>query len=349
VTLAQIRATVATSRDRIHSIYYEAENEGRSLMTPKGVVRRIRTTAAIAPFRRYLEVIHLPLGLDWEDDVDWERTFLTPDNLTIFWVNQRKVLTSSKDANPAQNFKLGPVFNEFFMECTGWWPPGERAEGRRDWAPPPQAVHIILGRADLRLKPGLETVGGHPCAVVSTPDDLDTLWFDVSRGCALVRRHTTNPAERLHACYVNDSFREVAPGVWLPWELSRVAHRGPSPGEIPNDDLLVSTRATRRITSLRINDVPEETFLCRSPPPGTGVETRDNVNGSYMIPGGTDLLDVSVRIGQKILQLRPDYTHIPDKKWGVTRTVGAASGAAAVVILLWVAVRYFRRSPAPGG
>src|SRR5438093_99108 len=76
-TLAQIRANFAAARARIHSLAYESDNDGRSLQTPAGVVRRFRTNAAIAPYRRYLEVVHLASGLDWDDDPDWERTFLT--------------------------------------------------------------------------------------------------------------------------------------------------------------------------------------------------------------------------------------------------------------------------------
>jgi len=354
-TLAQIRATFAAARDRIHSLYVETENEGRSLQTPKGVVRRFRSTVAVAPYRRYVEVLHLIPGLDWEDDPRWEQTFLTPGHLVVFWVNRRSALTSTKAADPSQNDKLKGVFYDYFLECTGWWPPGETGDGRPGWAPPPRSVHVVLGRTDLRLKGGLETVGGSRCAVVSTPDGLDTFWFDVDRGCALVQRHLTNPDARLHTCYVNTSFREVAPGVWLPWELRRVAHRGRSPGEIPDDELLVFMRATSRVRSLRVNDVPEETFHFQ-PPPGTGVNNRDRKDEDFVTPGGTDLLDNSVRIGQKILRLHAAQSPPHEEQWGVVWPFGVGLGAVAVGLAAWLVVRRLRHGhtrrlnlpPSPG-
>jgi hypothetical protein len=356
-TLEQIRATFAAARARVHSLSFVADNDGRSLHTPAGVVRRFRTTAAIAPYRRYVEVVHLVPGLDWEDDPEWERSFLTPGHLTVFWVNRRAALVSTKEANPGQNPKLRPVLYEYFLEGTGWWPPEEAGEGRTDWAAPPaQAVHVVLGRTDLRLRKGLERVGGSRCAVVATPDGLDTLWLDVDRGCALVRRHLTNPKERLHACYTNASFREVVPGVWLPWELRRVAHRGRSPGEVPDDELLVFLRATRHIRKLRVNDVPEETFHFQ-PPPGTAFNNEDRNGANYATPGGIDLLDNSVRIGRKILRLRAAQSPAHEEQGGVVWPVAGVLAGAAVGLAAWLAVRRRRGqararrlsvSPGPG-
>src|SRR5262249_12612317 len=152
--------------------------------------------------------------------------------------------------------------------------------------------------------------------------------------------------ERLHTCYRNDSFREVAPGVWLPWEQSRVAHRGPTPGEIPDDELLVFLRATSRVRNLRVNDVPEETFTFR-PPPGTAVTPTDKKGGEFVTPGGVDLLDQSARTGGKILRLRAAGPPPPDKMRHVFWPLTGTLAGTAVVVGLWLAVRGRRRASAP--
>jgi len=313
---------------------------------------RYRSTAAIAPYRRYYESVHFVPGLDWEEDPELTRTFLTLGRLDIFWPNKRASVTSAKDANPGPNRKIWPVFCDHYMECTGWWPPGEAAQAPRDWAPaPPQAVHVRLSRADLHLKEGLETVAGCRCAVVSDPDGLDTLWFDVDRGCALVQRHMADHKNHLHGCYTNSSFREVAPGVWLPWEVRRVIHRGRSPGENP-DDHQVLFSATRRISKLRVNDVADETFIFR-PPPGTGISDQDRKDNDFVTPGGIDFLDQTVRSSQKILRVHAAQSPPHDEKGGVAWSAAGILAGAAVGIVVWLAIRRYRgqarrMSMAPG-
>src|SRR5207302_1361055 len=147
-----------------------------------------------------------------------------------------------------------------------------------------------------------------------------------------------NPKERIHTFYSNASFREVVPGVWLPWEFRRVVHRGRSPGEVPDDDLLVLMRARRRLKSLRVNDVAETTF-CFQPPPGTAVNDRDRADGDFVTPGGIDLLDNSVWIGRKILRVHSARSPPHEEQGRVVWWVGGILAGVVAGMAAWLAVR----------
>lgn len=308
-SIEAIRAGAAEACARIRSLSYTSETQGTTLNTARGDSQQLRNAAAIKPFARYSEVIHLLPGLDWRDDTQWERTYLVPGKMDVVWVTKRLAQTSRKESGPDRNPKLTSTFNDYYLECSGWWPPGEDAGVDGTWAgPPPQSLVAILARPELLVDPSLEVVDGRPCAVVRTADGLNALWLDIERNYCLVRRHLSVPAERLHFAYENGAFREVAPGAWLPTELTRIVHRGPDgPGVIPEDDLLIFARATRRVTELRVNEVTDNLFE-PSYLPGTMIHDFD-ADTTTVIPGGVDLLDDSIRIARTILQRRTIPRH----------------------------------------
>ena len=347
-SLGRIRREFTRVRFQLRSLAYTSETVGRTLNTPKDQVDRYRSSGAIKAFSRYLETQHLLMrGLNWEDDIHWSATYLRPGQMEVLWVKQRQAITSQKDARPDKNMKLASTFNDFFVECTGWWPPDESSIVVAEWPSRPlQSVIATLDRSDLTCSEQPATIDGCPCVVVSKSDGSDSLWFDISHGFALIKRVMFLPDEKAFAYYRNSSFKEVLPDVWLPLQLSRTIHRGTSGEDIPSDDLLIYARATQYIKSIHVND-SEETQFAPQYLPGT-IVTNVDTKQSYPVSGGLDLLDESISTGTKLIRLKaPDSWEAANLRSLIVKYGLPIMLALALVSAIWFLLKTVRMSSMP--
>jgi hypothetical protein len=96
--IARAREEVKKSRERLKSVYFEADVVGRTAVTPDGVVRRRRVKVAISGNRRFLESAHVNPGFEWYEDPDWTWSYFDGESLSAFWVLNRYFETSQKQA-----------------------------------------------------------------------------------------------------------------------------------------------------------------------------------------------------------------------------------------------------------
>ena len=297
-TLAEVRRGAAAARAQIQSVYYEATSQGRVALTPAGVLRPQRHVVAIKGYRRFVETIHLWPGSTWEEDADWTRNYMREGTMEVLWVLRRHAEVSREFSDVSNNPKLEPVFEEFLLECSGWWPEDSSADASQQALVPEAALHKVLAHPDAVLKETLDVVRERPCVVVSVHEGHTQLWLDTERGGALVRRHVTLD-NGLYAVYENSDFHEVAPGSWLPWRMERTLHRGDRPGDLSGGEPTILSQSIREVTKMEVNNVADHLFKMQ-PPPGTIVVDKDHDTVEF-IPGGLELLDEFAAISQKMV------------------------------------------------
>jgi hypothetical protein len=119
---------------------------------------------------------------------------------------------------------------------------------------------------------GEAVVEGEPCVVLARPG-IDRLWIAKDRGWAIVRREwywsAGGPLKRR---FVNRDFREVAPGVWIPYVASMEIH-GKAGAKV----------GTLKATVLdAVADVPDDWFKPDFP---KGTRINDRETGEVTIFG----------------------------------------------------------------
>jgi hypothetical protein len=290
-SLDQIRKGISESRDRFRSIEVECEVPERDpsggTQAP-GILRRV---VAARDTSRYVYSVHFnanqPPGLDLDtNEIYYDGTSKI---LQEFRPAQRYCETFQRNAD---NFSW-KVRCEFFLECTGWWPPGDRSQ------PPVRESPFLLfeALADERCRVLLlqEKVGEAWCHVVERPG-VDRLWLDPEIGFAPRRRqwYHGHPTIR-NIEYTLSDYREAAPKVWIPWRLRRVIVnpvRGASgrPVGIEGETEAIVVRA-------EVNQVPERRFRLDILP---GTLIWDGDTGIMrQVPGGLAFLDAVAELAER--------------------------------------------------
>src|SRR5665213_4288683 len=115
----------------------------------------------------------------------------------------------------------GTLPREFFFLATGIWPLNAIKPPRHRGRP---YVLREIAECDTHsvVRPNLEDVDGRWCHVLEDPD-VDSLWLDVERECALVARETRDPENR--ALVQRIELRrhvEVSPQIWMPTSIRNI-------------------------------------------------------------------------------------------------------------------------------
>lgn len=139
-------------------------------------------------------------------------------------------------------------------------------------------------RSGFVVHPNLEQVGTAWCHVVEFPGRLK-VWIDPEHGFCQRRKEVYNGGDEPIASYSFSDFREVASGVWLPWNCTRLS----SPFEIKTLKLEVKTE----VSDLRISEAVHDSDFSIDIPPGTMVL---GMGRGFILRGDSSkLLDVFAR------------------------------------------------------
>jgi len=126
------------------------------------------------------------------------------------------------------------------------------------------------------VQPIQETVDGFPCWVVEYPG-MDKFWVDVKHGYAVRKRiYHWNPGKPKKFAILNQEWKEVAPGLWLPHKqiVDKYASIVAEDSKIWD---MVTARMYYEVNEILINNVPETVFEIILP---VGTQITDNARGT---------------------------------------------------------------------
>jgi hypothetical protein len=200
----------------------------------------------------------------------------------------------------------------------------------------------ILADDRLRLVPEQERVDGHPCYVLEVPLVVK-LWVDVETCCLRRRdelvdhsRFGKNDYWKQAASYAMQDFREVAPGVLLPFEI----HRS-----------FASNRQStiHVVTECSVNDVADKIFEYE-PRPGDLIVDRDT-DSIRQVPGGFDKFEILTSRAMGSADVGVDY----EIGWSrlypqllLAHAAGIVAFAICVHLRAWTSILTTRRIGAAG-
>lgn len=141
-----------------------------------------------------------------------------------------------------------------------------------------------------------ELVDGTWCHVVMSPE-LDTLWFDASRGFVLLQRELRfAPGKPLKLRIQNHQLREIEPGFWLPLHSIRDDFGSVNDPDAVNKVILSQSIQVKAIEIRR--NLPES-FYRLAFPDGTHIDDDINDVRYQMLPPGVSSVEYAV---QQVLQ-----------------------------------------------
>ncbi len=322
-SIGTIRGEVDAGRQKLRSLYVESitrsNTDGKAAGAPL-VTRHV--LAADGP-KRYTELAHWTPPLDWSEDIGYTQSYFTGETFDVLYVLNRYYETLR--IAPGE-FPSTKVRAEFYIECTGWWPPDDTT--LPPGLDPSTLLHLALADPSCRVLSETGEAGGVRCVVVEIAD-RDRLWLDPSRGFAIVRREFTGPSVRLH--YENSDFREAVPGVWLPWRVRRVVTAKGNPGAGGDGREVILSDADRTIGLLQVNNVDDAIFTFH-PEPGTLICDLDR-KAVRQVPGGLDMLDDIVRAGRKFLPIGRMTTESTSGPPSILAWTLAASSIPALIAM----------------
>lgn len=297
-----VRARFDRWRTSIQTLSLQGEMKGRTAATPSGHFRVSRQHYAAMHGFRFAESQHLSDGFAWEEDMGWARVYIRPDEMQVFWIINRICQKSKRHADVSLNPKLLDTYNGFYLQCTGWWPEEDNRADEEYRYLLANPIHLLLYQTEVEILPDTELVDGRDCIVMRFEDKETTnvMWLDPDRSCTLVQRHQSNWKKQAHTVIHNSDFREVAPGTWLPWKVSRITHRGESPTGIPNDESEILAEATLRINRMAINSADESDFRF-TPQQGTITVDIDSGKTDFS-PGGLEMLEDILQVANKLVE-----------------------------------------------
>ncbi len=309
-TLERVRGEVESSRRRIGSLMVEADTIGVRSSSQS----RTHSVIAVKGKRRYYDLRHLPVEPSFRKhgavDPNWRISYLTPEMLTTVWINDRFCKMSREQVE----LKVSDTVRYlFYMEGTGWWPVKESSAVNRE---PEWALSRVLRDDRCRIREDLEIVDSRPCVVVEAQDG-ETIWLDVRRSCALVRREIARRGR--WTIYENSDFRAMPPGLWLPWKLRRAVFRGTGPDALAQGVVQDLLDTIQTVEELKVNCVDDDTFVF-TPEPGTlmfDAELQEN----WQVPGGEEIVldqvsaTVSALRDAKPIEARPQNITVLTMEW----------------------------------
>ncbi len=290
-SLAEIRAGVASSRERLRSLMAEFNTTGRATEPGARQSDSVRNVVAARGIKRYHESAHFTANIPWELDPNRHQVYFTGKTLDVFYPVSRYYETSEKNATLNYSWK---VRREFWWECLAWWPPDD--DTRPFKKIPLFLLHEVLAQEGAKVRPRQEQVDGAWCHVVEVPD-LDQIWLDPQIEFAMrLRKWSGGEPGTYRVWYEFSDYQEAAPRIWLPWTIHRVVH-APLKSNGGKQPILLDTDA--KVVRVQVNDLPESLFQF-TPPPGTLVQNRDT-GDVIQTPGGLAFLDEVIEYAAKIV------------------------------------------------
>ncbi len=326
--MSDIAEAVAASRSAMPSLWAEMELRTRTGSTSRHVL-------AAHGALRFAEITHYDQVFSAEADLDHHFVFFNGRSLDVYYPALGWLQTSRHDVDGVHAWK---VRSPFLMECLGWWPPHDGTE--LPLAGVPFFLHDALAQPDCVVAPWQEQVEGEWCHVVERPG-ADRLWFAAGRGCSLVRRErfAGDPSVRVALIELR-SQREVAPGLWLPFDVHQVLFEP----EQPSGRLVPFEETHCRVLRVDLSRADHIAFHFE-PPPGTLVEDRDT-GIMTQVPGGIGFVDEVVDLAELRLRCRarshPNPATITGRGWN--RLVLFASIGGMSSLILWSIGRGLYRS-----
>ena len=279
-TLSQIRDRVAANWDRIDAIAveYDTWHYGKKSID-------LRTQLVVSGKKRVCRSTHGQLAPE-EDPQSWEQ-YLLDDEWNVYGPYGRVFEVSRQFAGPPYTDKLT---GHMFFEATGWWPHGDPArplvfaDGREKF------LCRVLDDPNYTVLAMRESIDGVSCHVVERAG-WDRLWIDMTRGVLRKRECFAGRVDDLRVTVSLRDYREVAEGVWLPFEIER-EHFG------------MDVHTVHSVSRYRVNaEVPDSLFQFE-PPPGTLIYDRD-ADQLRQVPGGFEFFETLIgRAADQVRQPR---------------------------------------------
>jgi hypothetical protein len=192
--------------------------------------------------------------------------------------------------------------------------------------------------ARYRVKPEPEEVDGVRCWLVEWPD-MDRFWVDPQHGFAIRRRaYCWGPGKPLHTAVLNRDYREVKPGLWLPY-LQIVDRYADMNAEDKSVWGKVACRTEIHLDSIEFDRLSDDFFEIRLPP---GTFVHDFIRHlKYRVsdPNGGDPFGEPVL---EALQLQPTR----GRGMRMLAAIAIPVGLAALAYLL-LRRRHVKRSATP--
>ncbi len=212
-SIEEVRRAIHARNDRLVSLKAEFRSWHR---VNSGTTRHEQYVVAAKAGRRFHRLWHGGFA-DPEDDPRSYTQLLDGEHWNVLISYFRRYDVTKNLAVRPYTDKI--LFHPFF-ESLGWWPPGEaeppaRRDGRR----------VFLGDLvdDDRCRiEGQEFVDGAWCHVLEIPGS-ERIWVDRDRGVVPRRTYLDSAGDHPEiARYESSDFREVIPGLFLPFRLRRV-------------------------------------------------------------------------------------------------------------------------------
>lgn len=198
--------------------------------------------------------------VQWSDDLRAQRTLVTPTNVTTDWLRSRAYSVWNWDLFKEQALP-GSLPLESFFRTTGIWPLDLRVVIKsRNGVPYP--LRSIAEDDSYQLgDPPTEIIDGRDCYVL-VRGQLDKVWLDPGRGCALMARelYREQSAVRLERFELSDHV-ELEPEIWLPRHVRHVRF------DPDRDTETVLVDFTYEVKEWRLNQLTPEAFKFQ-PRPG---------------------------------------------------------------------------------
>lgn len=208
-------------------------------------------------------------------------------------------------------------------------------------------VPTALKMSSYSILPQLESVDGFPCHVIVS--DLDAIWIDAQNGCSVRRRAwflrtSEEDPGALSNLYMCRNFREVAAGVWLPFECTRVDFSAQSADEFNRGK--VASRNEFTVSEWNINEVPDSLFEFDFPA-GSIVYNQDN-HTEFFAPAGEKAFADAVKNAGQIKGVSLPGEKIGQMRSGKSPLWIVLANIVLVLILCFLLIAKFLRKRASG-
>lgn len=184
-------------------------------------------------------------------------------------------------------------------------------------------------KARYRVAPVKEDFDGKSCWVVEWPG-MDRIWIDPARGFAVPRReYTWGQGKPLRYAIRNHDYREVKPGLWLPFRevedryASIISEKESVWGKI-------AATTEYHLIEVEFNNVPESLFEVRLPP---GTQVADMIRDfRYTVSGQNDTDPFTAEIEKA---RREGAGIVPPKRTRLWMILAANALVAVAIVSFW--------------
>jgi hypothetical protein len=268
----KLRAVLETKLAMIESLEIEYSSYWLVDSQPRN---EVRVELCAHGVKRSVSLWHLDAKTQ-EQDMRASHAVYDGENWDVLRFYFRRLEVSRRFAKPPYTDKIR---SSAFFELLGWWPPGDSSRPLRPHGFP-LMLNELLEIEAVSVLPDKVRIGDSICDVVDFQVGAERscrLYIELDR-CIVLRKEALLKGEvQFRADYLN--FREVIPGVLLPFEIRRFLNH-------PNSESVYS------VASYSVNR-PDEMSFTLPREPGTLIVNRDT-GKIDQIPGGFELIEKSI-------------------------------------------------------